>query len=354
MTKPTIPFDTVYFDLDGTRRGYRPVLKTGEPVANLDFAAEVVNEKRLSASPYEALHIVQAFAEVGPQKVAEDGRPRCIHGFIKWVPVGGGSLESPDSAWDPKTCTAKIKPLLLTDAIRVMDANFANVNGGIGVKLNNVTYIGATKVQNVIKVGETFAAYGNHMEFIAGDTATLSYQDGNRKYEVALTCTTSDVSKAEFAFPQELAGLEPGTQLAFEMHSRGGVEAGQAYVSRKTVTLLAYTGDNPLVASVQDGTLEPNTVTFGDSTVTIKGAGLMKATTVKFGTIADGRFDKSANGSALAHDGDNTLTCKFASNSSGMTDEELLAASAEGRLYLAALGPNGFSSPLPVKYQVAS
>ena len=353
MTKPTIPFDTVFFDLDGTRRGYRPVLKTGEPVANLDFAAEVVNEKRLSASPYEALHIVQAFAEVGPQKVAEDGRPRCIHGFIKWVPVGGGSLESPDSAWDPKTCTAKIKPLLLTDAIRVMDANFANVNSGIGVKLNNVTYIGATKVQNVIKAGEPFAAYGNHMEFIAGDTAKLSYQDGNRKYEVALDCTTSDVSKAEFAFPQELAGLEPGTQLVFEMHSRGGVEAGQAYVSRKQVTLLAYTGDNPLVASVQDGTLEPNTLTFGDSTVTIKGAGLMKATTVKFGTIADGRFDKSANGSALAHDGDNTLTCKFATNSSGMTDEELLAASAAGNLYLAALGPNGFSSPLPVKYVVA-
>ena len=37
-----------------------------------------------------------------------------------------------------------------------------------------------------------------------------------------------------------------------------------------------------------------------------------------------------------------------------MTDEELLAASAEGRLYLAALGPNGFTQPLPVKYVVAS
>ena len=350
MNKPTIPFDTVFFDLDGTRRGYRPILKTGEAVANLDFAAEVVNEKRLSASPYEALHIVQAFAEVGPQKVAEDGRPRCIHGFIKWVPVGGGSLESPDSAWDPKTCTAKIKPLLLTDAIKAMDANFTNVNSGISVRLSNVTYIGAQQVQNVIKVGEPFAAYGNHMEMIAGDTAKLIYQQGVIKREVMLTCTSSDVSKAEFTFPRELAGLEAGSQLVFEMRSRGGIEAGQTYTNRKTVTLLAYTGDNPLVASVQDGTLEPNTVTFGDATVTIKGAGLMKATTVKFGTIADGRFDKSANGSALAHDGDNTLTCKFASNSSGMTDEELLAASAAGRLYLAALGPNGFSSPLPVKY----
>ena len=353
MSKPTIPFDTVHYALYG-KSGYRPQLELGDAISAGDFAEEVVNAKRLSASAYEALHIVQAFAEVGPQKVAEDGRPRCIPGFIKWVPRGGGSLESPDSPWDPKTCTAKIKPVLLTDAIKRLDANFVNINGGIGVRLSNVTYLGATKVQNVIKVGEPFAAYGNHMEFIPGDTATLSYQDGNRKYEVALTCTTSDVSKAEFAFPQELAGLEPGTLLTFEMHSRGGIEAGQVYVSRKQVTLLAYTGDNPLVASVQDGELEPNTVTFGDGTCTIKGAGLMKATTVKFGTIADGRFDKSANGSALAHDGDGTLTCKFPTNTSGMTDEELLAASAEGRLYLAALGPNGFTNPLPVKYVVAS
>ena len=35
-----------------------------------------------------------------------------------------------------------------------------NVNSGIGVKLDNVTWIGAESVQNVIKVGVDFAAYG--------------------------------------------------------------------------------------------------------------------------------------------------------------------------------------------------
>ena len=353
MSKPTISFDTVYFNLNG-KHGYRPQLQHADPVSDGDFADEVVQAKRLSASAYEALHIVQAFAEVGPQKVAEDGRPRCIPGFIKWVPKAGGSVESPDSPWDPNTCSAKIKPVLLADAKKRLDANFVNVNGGIGVRLSNVTYLGATKVQNVIKVGEPFAAYGNHMEWIAGDTATLSYQDGALKRTVALTCTSSDVSQAEFTFPRKLAGLEPGTLLTFEMHSRGGVEAGQVYTSRKQVTLLAYTGDKPLVASVKDGELPVNTVTFGDGVVTIKGAGLGKATTVKFGTISGSSFDKSVNGADLTHDGDNILTCKFPTNTSGMTDEELLAASAAGNLYLAALGPNGFTNPLPVKYAVSA
>ena len=91
----------------------------------------------------------------------------------------------------------------------------------------------------------------------------------------------------------------------------------------------------------------------GDGTVTIKGAGLNKAQTVKFGTVNGDRFDKSVNGADLAHDGDNILTCKFSSNTSGLTDEELLAAAEAGMLAIAAIGPSGFANPLPVKYQVA-
>ena len=354
MAKLVAQFTTRAYNVGGYE-GYFPSLVSKGTVADESFLAEVISRAGLNYTPEELLHVFRAVAKYGPILAAEDGRSRMVTGFIEFRLLLKGGMESPDAPWDKAKNKCIVAAKLRWEAVReVTDLSLTNVNSGISVRLNNVTYLGAQQVQNVIKAGEPFAAYGNHMEMIAGDTAKLIYQQGAIKREVALDCSTSDVSKAEFAFPQELAGLEAGTQLVFEMRSRGGIEAGQAYVNRKQVTLLAYTGDNPLVASVQDGTLEPNTVTFGDATVTIKGAGLAKATTVKFGTIADGRFDKSANGSALAHDGDNTLTCKFASNSSGMTDEELLAASAAGNLYLAALGPNGFANPLPVKYVVSA
>jgi len=78
------------------------------------------------------------------------------------------------------------------------------------------------------------AAYGNHMEWITDDTATLTV--GTTSYP--LTCTESDVAHAVFSWP---AGLNPeaGTQAEFLMKSRGGIEEGQVYTSKKTVTILA-------------------------------------------------------------------------------------------------------------------
>ena len=118
------------------------------------------------------------------------------------------------------------------------------------MKLDNVTWIGAKSVQNVIRVGSDFAAYGRHMEFIADgetpDTAWLEF-DGV-KYD--LMNKSSDVSRAVFAFPAELAGIEPGTQVLFRMESRGGIADGQVYPSKKQVTVIA--GDTPVTPTVDD------------------------------------------------------------------------------------------------------
>ena len=86
------------------------------------------------------------------------------------------------------------------------------------------------------------------MEFIADgetpDTAWLEF-DGV-KYD--LMNKSSDVSRAVFAFPAELAGIEPGTQVLFRMESRGGIADGQVYPSKKTVTVIA--GDTPVTPTV--------------------------------------------------------------------------------------------------------
>lgn len=100
------------------------------------------------------------------------------------------------------------------------------VKSVIGVKLDNVTWLGAKSVQNVIKIGADFGAYGRHMEFIADgenpDTAWIEF--GGEKYDLANKA--SDVSCATFGFPAALADIEPGTQVTFWMKSRGGIADG--------------------------------------------------------------------------------------------------------------------------------
>ena len=248
MAKPVLKFTAVPYEI-GEFKGYRPQLEAQQQVADLDFCREVVTEKRLSMSAEELLHALEMVGEVGPQKVAEDGRPRAITKLLKWNRFAQGKLESPTSPWNG-SCKAAIRAQLLTDAEKLIDATFVNVNAGIGVKLDNVTWIGAKSVQNVIKVGADFAAYGRHMEFIAdGETPDRAWLEFNgEKYD--LVNKSSDVSRAVFGFPAALSGIEPGSQVLFRMESRGGIEDGQVYPSKKQVTVLA--GDTPVTPRVND------------------------------------------------------------------------------------------------------
>ena len=241
MAKPILKFTAVPYEI-GDFKGYRPQLEAQNPVSDLDFCREVVTEKRLSMSAEELLHALEMVGEVGPKKVAEDGRPRAVTKLLKWNRYAQGKLESPTSPWNG-SCKAVIRAQLLNDAEKVIDASFQNVNTGIGVRLDNVTWLGAKSVQNVIKVGADFGAYGRHMEFIADgenpDTAWIEF--GGEKYNLANK--TSDVSCATFGFPAALAGIEPGTTVKFWMKSRGGIADGQVYVSKKDVTVIA--GETP-------------------------------------------------------------------------------------------------------------
>lgn len=237
MGKPTMKFDVVAYSL-GTKTGYRPVLLPQDAVADLDFCREVVSEKRLAMSPEELLHAMEMVGEVGPAKVAQDGRPRAITKLLKYNRFAQGTVDSPTSAWNA-SCRAYVRPQLMSEGTKEIVATFVNVNDGINVKLDNVTWIGARSVVNVLKTGERFAAYGKHMEFIEGDSASLAVGED----EYPLVCIDSDVAHAVFAWPEGLAP-EAGTQAEFRMKSRGGVVDGEVYPTKKTVTIIA--GDTPL------------------------------------------------------------------------------------------------------------
>ena len=69
------------------------------------------------------------------------------------------------------------------------------------------------------------------MEFIAdGEAPDRAWIEFNGA-EYDLANKGSDVSRAVFAFPAALSGIEPGTQVLFRMESRGGVADGQVYAS---------------------------------------------------------------------------------------------------------------------------
>ena len=293
MAKPILKFTAVPYEI-GEFKGYRPQLEAQQQVADLDFCREVVTEKRLSMSAEELLHALEMVGEVGPQKVAEDGRPRAVTKLLKWNRFAQGKLESPTSPWND-SCKAVIRAQLLTDAEKTIDASFQNVNTGIGVKLDNVTWLGAKSVQNVIKVGADFAAYGRHMEFIADgempDTAWLEL-DGE-KYDLANKA--SDVSSATFGFPAALADIEPGTQVTFWMKSRGGIADGEVYTSKKQVTVIAGEAPVPptvdrIVSGSTDETETDADTIAGAEDIRIHGSGLRlgEGETVSFTGVKDG------------------------------------------------------------------
>ena len=335
------------------RPGFAAYLNVGEPIKaydqilpkSLETAGAKINKDVAKAI------IGQLLTDIN-NSMKENGQPVVIGDVLKFnVRSRAGLLTS-------KSSTIKKSDLRIIASFLKGKEDFEfslrNTVDGVVVALNSATGVTDGREIDTYAPGENVRLNGKNLVLLEGDYVEVSAQVGDVEFGGRCTVVESAADHIIVTPPRELYAVPAGTDTVWTVHGKGGKPDEGQMDDTQHSTLLAYTGESPLVASVQDGELAPNTVTFGDGTCTIKGAGLMKATTVKFGTIADGRFDKSANGSALAHDGDNTLTCKFASNSSGMTDEELLAASAEGRLYLAALGPNGFSSPLPVKYVVSA
>lgn len=248
MNRNTIKFTAVPYELNG-KSGFRPQLEAQAGVYDLAFCEEVVKEKRLAMSADELLHGVEMLGEIAAKKVCEDGRPRGVTKLIKWNRYAKGTLESPTSPWN-ETCRAYVRAQLLADAVKTLDATFVNVDDGIGVRLNYVTYLGAKGAQNVILGSTGIGAYGNHMEFLDGDAAWLEYRgaDGGAR-RVDLVCVKSDVAMAEFAAPAIPEDVEAGTPMTFMMKSRGGVADGQVYVSKKAVTYLG-SGVTPIKPKV--------------------------------------------------------------------------------------------------------
>ena len=335
MSKLTGKFTTVPWAVNG-KSGYWLRFLPGDAIKDESFLREVIYRAGLNYTAEELLHAFRAVAKYGPILASEDGRSRIVTGFIEFLVRLSGSVDSPDGAYNPSLHQCVVKAKLRYEAIRkVLDVSMSNVNAGVGVNLDNVTYLGATGIQNVIKPGVNFAAYGDHMEMLEGDTASLIYGET----VIPLVCVSSDVSKAEFEFPMEAAPIPADTNVTFELRSRGGVEDGQVYVNRKAVKMGTYTG-TPLIAYFeQEGKERGQFGVDANATLTIKGTGFTNPNVlnVKIGKLGDSgnTFVYAFNPTAIRVVDANTVTCKVSvAEDPDQTDETLSADSESGNIKL--------------------
>jgi len=278
MANNTIYFKGVKYKA-GTTEGWRPSFVAQNAVDEQELAEKVCLECGLAMSPSELMMGFRSVLERAPQYVAADGRTRQVNNLMKWYASATGNLDSEGGAWND-TCKGSVKVSLLKAAKATLAGPFANVNATEGAKIDNVTWIGAESVINIVKPGQPFAAYGRNMQFDAtkGDTAKLTTGQADHP----LTCTASDAAHAVFAWPTGY-NPEPGTRVTFVLHSRGGVEGGAFTDVGKVVTTIdgtvplpcptGHTEDNKLVVTATKDGNQWQTFTFGH-TWTLDGTGL--------------------------------------------------------------------------------
>lgn len=232
MALPIIKFRGVRYKA-GEHEGWRPSLEKATKVADLALAEEIVLKKRMSMSPDELYHAIRTTLETVPELVAEDGRERVFTKLVTYGRSVSGKLESEGGAWN-ESCRCRVRASLMKDCKLPVNCDFRNVVEQPKPVIRSIAWNGAQLVENVVKVGSPFTAYGRNMLMLPGDSASIRVGDEQR----ALYCTESDVAHATFSWPTAFAP-EAGSPATFVMFSTGGVEGGEHFTVSKPCTVIA-------------------------------------------------------------------------------------------------------------------
>ena len=123
---------------------------------------------------------------------------------------------------------------------KVSDFSWTNVeDSGVIPKVEMILSPGGKPWEAVKTKG--ILATGRNLFFNAakGDTATITWGEGESAQTISITPTESDYSHMLFAWPTALADVEPGTKLTFSFRTCAGIEGGAVYPTTKVVTLVA-------------------------------------------------------------------------------------------------------------------
>lgn len=118
--------------------------------------------------------------------------------------------------------------------------SWTNVDdSGVIPKIDTILSPGGKPWEVVKTKGILVTGRNLYFDAVLGDTATITYGEGEAKTTFSIVPTESDYSHMLFGWPTELAEVDPGTKLTFSFRTHAGIEGGAVYPMTKTVTLVA-------------------------------------------------------------------------------------------------------------------
>ena len=123
----------------------------------------------------------------------------------------------------------------------VSEFSWINVDSaGIVVKVNTLMYNGSAVDGRIMKSKEIIVT-GKNLAFNAeaGDTITLSWQEGDETKTAFAIPTESDYSHIVLPWPAELDDVPEDAEITFLFRTHGGVEGGELQLTTKVATVVS-------------------------------------------------------------------------------------------------------------------
>ena len=120
----------------------------------------------------------------------------------------------------------------------VSNFSWTNVDDtGIIPKVDTILSPGGRPWEIIKSSGILVTGKNLYFDAAHGDSATISYGDGDAAVTINITPTESDYSHMLFAWPAELESVAAGTKLTFSFRTCAGVEGGAVYGVTKATEL---------------------------------------------------------------------------------------------------------------------
>lgn len=241
MAKKNVYFDAIplseKFASDNT---YRWAIDQEQTKRNDEVYQELINKFSWNLNPKMLQFLFENTISETAALVATDAIPRSI-GCLKFAIAGKGTLKSPYGKFDPETCSAVVCVFPLGNFKRNVDlSKIAFVNRrdvAIKVSIIRVATVGAD-VSGVITKGKPFMVIGTNLQYLPGDSVTISYIEEDEELSLTITPKESDINHLSFDWPAGLSEVEAGTELKILFKTRGGVAESDVQTNEVTVKVV--------------------------------------------------------------------------------------------------------------------
>ena len=244
--KTQVPFDTYPVNAAVDPSGsFAMKLKDLQIVNDDSVFEEVVKEKTLPMSPELLEFGFRCVLSTMAERVSRDCRPRKVGNILKATPYLRGKLKSAFSAYDKNTCSCAIVFTSLSGLEKNVNTDkyiqFVNTKTGTRVVIDRIVYEGCVRSEEIATImrGKGIAVTGLNLQWLEGDSCTVVWKDAEgTEHSASIEPVSSTVTEMHFAWPEALADVPAGSEIAMHFLTRGGIAEAEPQPNDKTVTLI--------------------------------------------------------------------------------------------------------------------